>query len=486
MPVKIPLYSALSPKHRQYVHLSLGALVFGGAALFVSNFIGPTTGPGGPPPDLPKPKPLGGAPGSALEPRDAWMGGAGKEVAQLKADLRETNLKLERAQGELKQTSDALRAQMTALTAQAIAAQQTAGQGQGAGSPSPAPPDPAAPARTASGPGGRSGATNAPAAMPSQRAIGFPPGTPNAGTQGPPSGPPQAQIAPSPPVAPTLMRVSLKAAPTVATANADNTPSGQPSPGGPRRDSPRLVGQFLPVGFTRAVLLGGLEAPTGGQAQSNPIPVLLRLTDLSVLPNGFRGQTKGCLVVGEGYGDHSSERAYIRATLLSCVLNDGRALETPIVGSIFGDDGMNGISGRLVTKQGAILGNALLAGLASGFGSGIAAATQQTSSTALGTVTSTPTDANSILRAGFGNGVSKALDRMSQYWISLAEKTFPVVEVQPGRPVDLVLQKGVSLEAALAAFGPGGAAAAAPARGTSPANDRAALMRASAIEDDED
>ena len=120
--------------------------------------------------------------------------------------------------------------------------------------------------------------------------------------------------------------------------------------------------------FTRAVLLGGLDAPTGGQAQRNPQPVLLRLVDNAILPNQFRARVKECFVVGAGYGDVSSERAYIRTESLSCVTRDGTAIDVPIKGYVAGEDGKAGMRGRLVSKQGQILANALLAGVASGIG----------------------------------------------------------------------------------------------------------------------
>lgn len=161
-------------------------------------------------------------------------------------------------------------------------------------------------------------------------------------------------------------------------------------------------------------------------------------------------------MIGEGFGDHSAERAYIRATLLSCVMRDGQVLEVPIKGSVFGEDGMNGMMGKLITKQGAILGNALLSGIAAGIGQGVSQASQVTTTTALGTVSSGANDTNSILRQGFGTGVGRALDRLAQYYINLAERTFPVIEVLPGRVVDVVIQQGVSLDVALTALGPRG------------------------------
>ena len=48
--------------------------------------------------------------------------------------------------------------------------------------------------------------------------------------------------------------------------------------------------------------------------------------------------------------------------------------------------------------------------------------------------------------AGLGTGVGRALDRLAQYYITLAEKIFPVIEVDAGRTVDVVITSGVSLQ----------------------------------------
>ena len=217
-------------------------------------------------------------------------------------------------------------------------------------------------------------------------------------------------------------------------------------------------------------------APTGGQSQNNPVPVLFRLTDLSKLPNGFRAHVKDCLAIGSAHGTQTEERAYVRMDMLSCVMRDGRVLEVPIMGQAFDQDGMNGLHGTLITKQDKILMNALIAGIASGIGQGISQASMTTSTSPLGTVVSTGTDTEAILRMGVGEGVSKALDRLSNYLINLAEKNMPVVEVLPGRYVDIVLTKGVHLDVELAVSVDSGSTRA--SRGLAPDNDRSNLMRA--------
>ena len=232
------------------------------------------------------------------------------------------------------------------------------------------------------------------------------------------------------------------------TLNAPGLAPGRTANGdapGTRTSSARDTRRYLPSGsFTRALLLGGLDAPTGGQAQRNPQPVLLRLSDNAILPNQFRSRVKECFVVGAGYGDVSAERAYIRTESLSCVTRDGTAIDVPMKGYVAGEDGKAGMRGRLVSKQGQILANALLAGIASGIGSAFQQSATTTSLSPLG-ATSIITSGKQ-LEAGLGTGVGRALDRLAQYYISLAEKVFPVIEIDAGRTVDVVLTQGIALQ----------------------------------------
>lgn len=201
---------------------------------------------------------------------------------------------------------------------------------------------------------------------------------------------------------------------------------------------------YIPSGsFMRAVMLGGLDAPTGGQAQNNPWPVLFRVQDNAFLPNRFRARVKECFLLGSGYGDISSERAYIRLESISCVLNNGEVVDTPAKGYVVGEDGKAGMRGRLVSKQGQVLANALMTGIIAGIGQGFQQSATTYSTSALGTVG--VVEPGKQFQAGIGAGVGKALDRLSQYYINLAEKLFPIIEVDAGRVVDVVLTKGVTL-----------------------------------------
>ena len=203
---------------------------------------------------------------------------------------------------------------------------------------------------------------------------------------------------------------------------------------------------FIPSGtFIRSVLLGGLDAPTGGDASSaNPHPVLLKVVDFANLPNGFKQDLRGCLITGSGYGDISSERAMLRTDRLSCVYEDGSVIEIPVKGAVYGEDGKAGMRGRLIEKQGQILANALLAGLIGGIGEGISSTYSVTTQGAFGTQTSvSPSDS---FKAGTASGVGQAMTRMQEYYIKLADKIFPVIEVNAGRYVDIMVLQGVQID----------------------------------------
>ena len=193
----------------------------------------------------------------------------------------------------------------------------------------------------------------------------------------------------------------------------------------------------------RATLLNGLDAPTGGQAQQNPHPIMLQVVDNAQLPNSVKANLKGCVVTGNGHGDLSAERAYIRLDRLSCVDEEGGAIDVSVKGYVSGEDGKTGLRGRLITKTGQVLANAIFIGAIGGFGDAIRQQATTQSNNAFGVQNQS---VNNPWQYGLGGGIGKSMDRVAQYYIKLADKLFPVVEVDGGRVVDIVLTRGVSIE----------------------------------------
>lgn len=234
-----------------------------------------------------------------------------------------------------------------------------------------------------------------------------------------------------------------------STVAAPAAPQAQPQAAGmssaPVKEEKTSAENYLPAGtFMRVVLLAGLDAPTGGQAQNNPHPILMRVLDPAQLPNRYMADMKDCVVTANGYGDISSERAYIRTDRLSCIDQKGGAVDVSLKGYVAGEDGKAGMRGRLVSKQGQALANAFLAGIGSGIGQAFKESSSTVSTSPLGS-TSTVTDGKE-LQAGLASGVGSAMSQLSKYYIKLAEQVFPVIEVDGGRVVDVVLTRGQSIE----------------------------------------
>ena len=204
---------------------------------------------------------------------------------------------------------------------------------------------------------------------------------------------------------------------------------------------------YLPVGtMVKGVLLSGLYAPTGVNARKDPFPVILRIQDEAIMPNLKNADLKECFLTLSGYGDLSSERALMRGETLSCVANDNSVIETKFPSYAVGEDGKAGIGGKLITRNGKALRNAML----SGFFSGMSDAFETTKVQKLDiTGSSSDTYENAMssenLNNGLFNGASDALGKLADYYMSMAEQTFPVIEIDAGREVTVTLTQGTDL-----------------------------------------
>jgi Bacterial conjugation TrbI-like protein len=197
---------------------------------------------------------------------------------------------------------------------------------------------------------------------------------------------------------------------------------------------------YLPGGsMARSVLLTGVDAPVGGK----PFPVLLALKAAFASPNSYQVPLKGCFALGKAEGNASSERADIQIVRMSCVLPDGKAFEQEITGYLVGEDGKQGIPGKLVDKEGRKIAFAAVAGV----GAGLARAfgQQQVTNTVIdsGAITSTVT--GDALTFGLASGAQGAATEMQRYFQKQAERLFPVVEIDAGKNVTMVMLSGTKV-----------------------------------------
>lgn len=200
---------------------------------------------------------------------------------------------------------------------------------------------------------------------------------------------------------------------------------------------------YLPTSFVKAKLITSLDAPAGGTAQDNPYPVLINITDNAQLPNSKRTTLKGCFVLAAGYGDVASERAYLRLEKMSCVTASGKVIDQKVEGFVAGEDGKAGLRGKLVSKAGSKVALALLSGTVGG----LAQAFAQTATTLQQTPIGPTQQVNPSQSLGFAGatGVSSGFQQLSQYYINMAEKTFPVIEINDQRNVTIIFTQGIEL-----------------------------------------
>jgi conjugal transfer pilus assembly protein TraB len=197
---------------------------------------------------------------------------------------------------------------------------------------------------------------------------------------------------------------------------------------------------YLPGGsMARSVLLTGADAPVGGK----PFPVLLALKEAFASPNSYQVPLKGCFALGKAEGNASSERADIQIVRMSCVLPDGKAFEQEITGYLVGEDGKQGIPGKLVDKEGRKIAFAAVAGV----GAGLARAfgQQQVTNVVTDSGATTSTVTGDALTFGLASGAQGAATEMQRYFQKQAERLFPVVEIDAGKNVTMVMLSGTKV-----------------------------------------
>ncbi len=225
----------------------------------------------------------------------------------------------------------------------------------------------------------------------------------------------------------------------------DLTPIGS---GAAKEGEKKNMETYLPAGtFVKILMLGGVDAPTGGMAESNPVPILMKIIDLAVLPSGFSSDVESCHVIGAGTGDLSSERVMIRTELMTCIRSNGDILEIPIKGYIAGEDGKNGMRGKVVSKQGSLIAKSLFSGFASGMSNSINTQFQEISTSALGNVTTV--DSDKVFESGLASGATNSLEKIADYYLKRANELYPIIEMGAGRIGELVLTQGSFLDTAL-------------------------------------
>jgi len=196
---------------------------------------------------------------------------------------------------------------------------------------------------------------------------------------------------------------------------------------------------------------GGGYGAVGGSVSANDVgtPFVTKLKSNAVLPNGWRIADLGdCFVGGSARGEIPTERALVVAKTISCIGADGVVWEGNMEAYGVDIDGKNGLAGKLVSKEGRLIRDSVIAGMVAGFGSSFSpSAIPSYNSTATSGQTTGAQYPNGslIAQSSIGQGVSQSSQLITRFYLDYANSVFPVVEVNSATRITWVLLKSLTL-----------------------------------------
>ncbi len=197
---------------------------------------------------------------------------------------------------------------------------------------------------------------------------------------------------------------------------------------------------YLPAGTTlKGRIINSFPAPVGGEKFP---AVLIELEGYARLPNNYRLDLSRCLLIAKGEGSYVLERAKLEAYKLSCIMKNGKVIEAEPKGMVVsGEDGMEGVQGKFLNVNREQFLTYLGGTTLSGFFSALSQAQIQKYTTAFGTTTDIK---NEFLYSLYGS-LAQTWNEFARWYLDQAKKVLPVVVVQGGKPVYVVLVDGLDL-----------------------------------------
>ena len=263
----------------------------------------------------------------------------------------------------------------------------------------------------------------------------------------------------------------------IATSDVDAPPLAAPIPARPMMISDPVntsdqdgaddghSDMVLPIySGLEAVMLSGVNArPSGANNGSSGgaaggvtaaldvgAPFVSRVKGMAIMPNSWKAsELENCFIGGSATAVLSAERAYAIADHISCIFKNGDVYEAGMKAYALDVDGTLGLAGKVVNKQGAMLMQAALTGVAAGLGSALAPTAVPSYNTNVGNGSQqgfTVPSPSYLAGTAVGQGVNHAATELSQFYLNFAKETFPVVEVTAGTRVTWILEQDITLK----------------------------------------
>lgn len=195
------------------------------------------------------------------------------------------------------------------------------------------------------------------------------------------------------------------------------------------------------TGFTQAYMLTGAYAPAFQEGTSKPLPVMLRAEGDILMANNTYGDVENCFLLGTAKGNMNSQTADIRLVSINCLIAGGKyRIEGAISGWVIGENGIPGVKGELIHKNGALLARSFVAGF-------LESAATIMNSSASSSISGSDTNVYSsdTLSNSASQSAGDVFSKIADYYTKMAEQIFPVIEVKGGRTISILLTGGEDL-----------------------------------------
>jgi hypothetical protein len=201
----------------------------------------------------------------------------------------------------------------------------------------------------------------------------------------------------------------------------------------------------IPAGSqAKATLLYGAHAPVGGQ----PAPMLFRVDDLFLGPNGSSVPLKDVMIIGKAVGQKAKERAIVEVVSISGVTPRGVSFNVSGGGGsgyVIGPDAMAGIKGKLFDAPPGFFLKYTGMGMLQAGASALVESTTTTETDINGRQFSNIKPGKVATNAAY-SGLSGAISKTADLFSRRLEAWEELVEVDANQQVVVVLLKPVIIE----------------------------------------
>ena len=216
----------------------------------------------------------------------------------------------------------------------------------------------------------------------------------------------------------------------------------------------KLPKMTLMAGFQRATLITGADVPTLQKGNDLTRTVWFSTTGDMLIANGHTENIKECIIQAAATGNFASASADIRLTKISCSAMDENGKYYKLVGNVkgwvYGENGKQGLKGRLVTKEGELIEKAIPLALLEGAIKALENSTKSNSTIYTYPGSSTGTSTMNNIQDSFAEGTTKTasttLDKFSDYYLMILEQLNPTIELKAGRETTIGFEGGEVLQ----------------------------------------